>query len=161
MKQYLLPLVICLSLVLSGVAHASPRGKSRSETPTTPLKPVVEAGLAESRLIEVYKLIAASQSREALKKADVLVRDYPTFQLAQLVYGDLLAARAYTIKTLGDVPEDILKVGAPALHDFRRNSFRFHLETSTPSPWTRRARGSIYSATAPMDWSWKRTTTSR
>jgi L,D-transpeptidase YnhG len=122
MKQYLLPLFICLSLVLSGVAHASPRGKSRSETPTTPSKPVVEAGLAESRLIEVYKLIAASQSREALKKADVLVRDYPTFQLAQLVYGDLLAARAYSIKTLGDVPEDILKVGAPALHELREES---------------------------------------
>lgn len=123
MYQPLLTFLISLSLALTGMAHASPRGKSRSKSPVAaPSKPVVVAGLAESRLIEVYRLVAQSQSRDALNKAEALVRDYPTFQLAQLVYGDLLAARAYPIKALGDVPQDMLKDGARALYELREES---------------------------------------
>ncbi|MBB1599327.1 hypothetical protein A9977_04650 [Variovorax sp. UMC13] len=48
---------------------------------------------AEARLIEVYRLFGRGQSVEALAKAQKLVADQPNFQLAQLVYGDLLAAR--------------------------------------------------------------------
>ena len=124
MKQPLLTLFISLSLALTATtAGASPRGKSRfKQVASSPSKPVVEAGAAESKLIEVYKLIAKGQSREALNKAELLVRDYPTFQLAQLVYGDLLAARAYPVKTLGDVPADLLKTAAPTLNELRDES---------------------------------------
>jgi L,D-transpeptidase YnhG len=123
MKQHLLTLIISLSLALTATADASPRGKSRSKQPAPTLsKPVVEAGLAESRLIEVYKLVAQSQGREALKQAELLAGDYPTFQLAHLVYGDLLAARINPIRTLGDVPEDLLKAGASTLNELRDES---------------------------------------
>jgi L,D-transpeptidase YnhG len=123
MKQHLLTLIISLSLALTATADASPRGKSRSKQPAPTLsKPVVEAGLAESRLIEVYKLVAQSQGREALKQAELLAGDYPTFQLAHLVYGDLLAARINPIRTLGDVPEDLLKAEASTLNELRDES---------------------------------------
>ncbi|MES2910327.1 MAG: hypothetical protein V4718_03000, partial [Pseudomonadota bacterium] len=61
-----------------------------ARTPVVP-KAVVRDGEAEARLIDIYKLIGQAKTREALGKAEVLVRDAPTFQLAQLVYGDLLA----------------------------------------------------------------------
>lgn len=121
MKPHWLALFVSLSLALTGVAHASPNGKARSKTPVVS-KPIIEAGLAESRLIEVYQLIAKSESREALNKAGALVHDYPTFQLAQLVYGDLLSARVQPVKTLGDIPADLLKVGTPALNELREES---------------------------------------
>ena len=104
-----------------GMAHGSVPGKSRAKSVVAP-KPIIEAGVAESRLIEVYKLIAKAESREALNKAELLVRDYPTFQLAQLVYGDLLTARVQPVKTLGDVPDSLLKAGTPALHELRDES---------------------------------------
>ncbi len=81
-------------------------------------------GVAEARLIEIYKLIGNGQSREALAKAEKLVEDLPYFQLAQLVYGDLLAARTRSVKTLGDVPEDIAQNSAGALKDLREESQR-------------------------------------
>ncbi|TWO64420.1 L,D-transpeptidase [Caenimonas sedimenti] len=58
---------------------------------------------AERRLLDIYELVAAARSREALASAELLVRDHPNFQLAQLVYGDLLAARSGPITMLGDV----------------------------------------------------------
>jgi murein L,D-transpeptidase YafK len=79
-------------------------------------------GVAEGRLIEIYKLIGNGQSREALAKAEKLVEDLPYFQLAQLVYGDLLAARTRSVKTLGDVPEDLAQASAGTLKDLREES---------------------------------------
>lgn len=122
MKLQLLTLFMSLGLALTGTAHASPNSKSRSKSAVA-AKPAMEAGLAEARLIEVYQLIARSQSREALNKAELLVRDYPTFQLAQLVYGDLLNARVQPVRTLGDVPDALLKAGTPALNELRDESF--------------------------------------
>ncbi len=51
-----------------------------------------------------------------------LVRDYPNFQLAQLVYGDLLAARMRPLQNLGDVPEPMRIAAAPALGELRAES---------------------------------------
>jgi hypothetical protein len=81
-------------------------------------------GVAEARLIEIYKLIGSGQSREALSKADQLVADLPHFQLAQLVYGDLLAARTRTVKTVGDVPDDLARASGSTLKDLREESQR-------------------------------------
>ena len=48
--------------------------------------------------------MADGDTRQALHQAEQLVRDTPNFQLAQLVYGDLLAARTRTLKSMGDIP---------------------------------------------------------
>ena len=69
---------------------ASKASKARSKTSQAPLVD----GQAENRLLEIYQTIGQGQHREALAAAEALVRDYPNFQLAQLVLGDLLAARA-------------------------------------------------------------------
>lgn len=79
-------------------------------------------GDAEARLIDIYKLIGQANSRDALTKAESLVKDHPNFQLAQLVYGDLLAGRARPVRTLGDVPDTTAKAGAQQLAELRQES---------------------------------------
>lgn len=113
--------VVCLATTGHAAARKKVVAKAARVAPVK-LKKVVEAGLAEARLIEVYQLVAKMQSREALAKAERLVQDYPNFQLAQLVYGDLLAARTRPIRTLGDVPESMLKTAAPVLIELRDES---------------------------------------
>ena len=61
-------------------------------------------GQAETRLLAIYQLIGQGQQRQALTDAENLVRDHPNFQLAQLVLGDLLAARARPLRQVGAVP---------------------------------------------------------
>lgn len=115
MKRYFFSLWLACSLCgLSTAIMAAPT------TPT--LARAVEAGVPEARLIAIYQLLAKMQSREAFTKAESLVRDYPHFQLAQLVYGDLLAARTRPVQALGDVPEPLLKIANPALTELRRES---------------------------------------
>ena len=79
-------------------------------------------GQAEARLIEIYQLIAKSESSSALAKAESLVADFPHFQLAHLVYGDLLAARIRPVKSVGDVPELQLKGSEAVLSQLREES---------------------------------------
>lgn len=117
--------VVCLATTGDAVARKKVNTKASIKTArAVPVKPkkVAEAGLAEARLIEVYQLAAQAQGREALTKAESLVQDYPHFQLAQLVYGDLLAARTRPIRILGDVPESMLKAAAPVLVELRDES---------------------------------------
>ena len=70
-----------------------------------PKPPDLRDGQAEARLMEVYRLAARGQGREALAQAESLARDYPNFQLAQLAVGDLLMARTRPLRRFGDVPE--------------------------------------------------------
>lgn len=79
-------------------------------------------GQAETRLLEVYRLVGAGQAREALEKAQSLVNDHPNFQLAQLVYGDLLMSRFKPVKTLGDVPPDLALIRSGNLQELRTES---------------------------------------
>ena len=88
----------------------------------TPLRQVVRDGETEARLIEVYKLIGQAKSREAMQKAEALVRDHPNFQLAQLVYGDLLASRARPVRAVGDVPDAAAQSGAQMLAELREEA---------------------------------------
>jgi murein L,D-transpeptidase YafK len=81
-------------------------------------------GMTEARLIEVYNLIGRGLNRDALAKAQKLVEDQPNFQLAQLVYGDLLAARTRPVKAVGDVPDDIAKSAGSVLGELRDESAR-------------------------------------
>lgn len=81
-------------------------------------------GVAEARLIEIYKLIGNAQNREALVKAGKLVEDLPSFQLAQLVYGDLLTAQTRALKNFGDVPDTSARLAGTALNELREESVR-------------------------------------
>ena len=77
---------------------------------------------AENRLIAIYRLIGQARNREALEPARELVRDYPTFQLAQLVYGDLLNSQVRPVRTLGDVSASASQAGANTLAELREES---------------------------------------
>jgi L,D-transpeptidase YnhG len=77
---------------------------------------VPQLGLAEARLIEIYQLIGNGEPRQALSKAESLVKDHPNFQLAQLVYGDLLSLQVRPVRQLGDIAED-----RPAVREQLRN----------------------------------------
>ena len=82
-------------------------------------------GEAEARLIEIYKLIGQANTRDALPKAESLVADHPNFQLAQLIYGDLLAGRNRPLprmSAVGAVPDDLAKAGALQLSELREES---------------------------------------
>jgi len=109
------------SLALAHAAGPKPSARpARTEAPA----PKNQDGVAEARLIEVYKLIGQARNREALAKADSLVEDFPHFQLAQLVHGDLLAALTRPIKTFGDVPDAMAINARPVLAELREESQR-------------------------------------
>jgi L,D-transpeptidase YnhG len=94
-------------------------------------------GQAEARLIDIYKLIGQGSSREALRKAEDLVQDHPNFQLAQLVYGDLLAGRTRSVRTLGDVPDSTAGNVGPVLAELRQESQqRLRALRERPAPGT-------------------------
>lgn len=97
----------------------------------------IRDGQAENRLIEIYRLIGQANPREALRKAENLVKDYPNFQLAQLVYGDLLAGRTRPVRSLGDVPDTAAKASAPMLAELRQESeLRLRALRERPAPGT-------------------------
>jgi L,D-transpeptidase YnhG len=79
---------------------------------------------AETRLIEIYRLIGQGASKDAFQKAEQLAKDFPHFQLAQLVYGDLLLARTRPVKTLGDVPMHMAQEASTALKELREESLK-------------------------------------
>lgn len=107
-----------LALAGSTFAWAGPPARKQPQQ----VRPQLRDGQAEARLIEVYKLIGQAQSRQALAKAEALVRDHPNFQLAQLVYGDLLTAQARPVRAMGDVPEPAARQGMQVLADLREES---------------------------------------
>lgn len=113
-------LVILLGLHSTAVFA---RDKTRGDTPVRQ-STRADGSTSEARLLEVYQLMAQGDPRRALEMAEKLVRDVPNFQLAQLVYGDLLAARTRPLKVLGDVPPASANAGAMALAELRDESLR-------------------------------------
>ncbi|RYX92374.1 MAG: hypothetical protein EOO28_22540 [Comamonadaceae bacterium] len=97
---------------------------SRKAAPAAraPAKPVNRDGEAEARLIDIYRLIGQAKTRQALPLAEKLVREHPTFQLAQLVYGDLLAAQQAPLKAMGNVPDATARAAGPLLGELREES---------------------------------------
>jgi L,D-transpeptidase YnhG len=92
-------------LCLASSAHAARHAAAKSKPGPSAKRSIGTSpqGLqAESRLIAVYKLIGQAQGRAALAQAEALVRDHPNFQLAQLVYGDLLSAQTRQLLQPGD-----------------------------------------------------------
>jgi L,D-transpeptidase YnhG len=100
----------CSAFAGTAIANTPTPGLSRSD------------GYSEQRLLEVFALMARGQSKEALEKVEKLVQDHPNFQLAQLVYGDLLAARTRPLQSLGDMAPDTARAGASALSDLREET---------------------------------------
>jgi hypothetical protein len=98
--------------------------------------PALRDGQAEARLMGVYQLIAEGRHREALAQAEALARDYPHFQLAQLVVGDLLMARTRPIRRLGDVPEpdSARSLQAAATLEELRNESRQRVDAQRSRP---------------------------
>lgn len=123
--------VIAGALSLSiGAAQTNPKTKatkkSRSKSPpvaamAAPAKASIE-GAAEARLISIYRLIGQGNSLNALRQAEQLVKDYPAFALAQLVYGDLLTARTRPLTDFGDVSPEQRMAGNNTLNDLKNES---------------------------------------
>lgn len=107
------------SRAVAATAAASARPTRRAAA-----APIQEAGNAEARLIAVYEMFGRGQARPALAKARDLVRDYPNFQLAQLVYGDLLAAQVPPTNALPDTASIAKMRGNPAMSDLHEESRR-------------------------------------
>ena len=123
---------VALLLALAGLcgSPAFARDKAQAIAPaTTP-----NGSASEARLLEVYKVMAQGEPRRALDLAEKLVRDVPNFQLAQLVYGDLLAARTRTLKVMGDVPPASASAGAVALAELKEESQRRVLAVQSRPP---------------------------
>ncbi len=109
-------------------AAKEPERASRAAAAKTPAAAVAKMpdrpkdGIAEARLLEIYRLVGQAETRAALRLAEKLVTDFPNFALAQLVYGDLLSARSQTISQFGNVSPEQLKLGASTLDALRIES---------------------------------------
>jgi len=79
---------------------------------------------AEARLLDVYRLIGKGQARQALAQAQSLAHDVPNFQLAQLVYGDLLLAQTRALPTMGNAPGDLATKAPARLDQLREEAER-------------------------------------
>lgn len=119
--KWALPALVfaCAALLAAPPAAAK---QQRKAAKAAAQRTVARDGEAEARLIEVYRLIGQAQGRQALAKAEALVHNHPNFQLAQLVYGDLLAAQARPLRGLGDVPDGGANGSNPALAELREES---------------------------------------
>ncbi|MET0335625.1 MAG: L,D-transpeptidase family protein [Rhizobacter sp.] len=119
--------LMCVGVAMP--ASASPtaaRGKVTAPAPARVASP-------EVRLIEVYRLVRAGDTREALAKAESLARAVPNFQLAQLVYGDLLLTRRGKLGA-PDVPPPELPASAASNWTQLRQEAAVRLAALTERP---------------------------
>jgi len=73
--------LVALAVLASLPSYAVNPKQGSKPKPQRQEVPVVkdQDGVAEARLIEIYRLIGSAQNREALAKADKLVEDFPHF----------------------------------------------------------------------------------
>ncbi len=123
-----LALLCCLGL-LAPTAQATSAGSepgsraARSGATAAPdPKARAAAGQAEARLIEIYRLVGEGRMQQALTLSRALAEGHPNFQLAQLVYGDLLSSQIRPVRALGDVPDGMAAARAAVLADLRQES---------------------------------------
>ena len=121
-KEFFAPLFIAATGLLMAPVSANTGNNGQNADALPAARLVAADGAAEARLIEIYRLTGAGRTHEALAKAERLVRDYPNFQLAQLVYGDLLAAHARPVRSFGDVPESLAPGATATLSELRHES---------------------------------------
>jgi L,D-transpeptidase YnhG len=122
-QGFLAFLLIAATGLFSAPASADIGKKSQKPNPAPAARSnATNDGVAEARLIEVYRLTGNGKTREALARADSLVHDYPNFQLAQLVYGDLLTARTRALRKFGDVPDTLAHSAGATMAELRDES---------------------------------------
>lgn len=139
MKKVLTALFFMAPCLVPALAPAGAEAAARATArAAAPPQREPRDGEAEARLIEIYKLIGLAHPREALRKAESLVKDHPNFQLAQLVYGDLLAGFTRPLRAPGDLPEiTASKAAAPLLAELRQESLlRLRALRERPAPGT-------------------------
>ena len=112
------------AVAAAAATSATAATAARATRKPAPAGTIQEASNAEARLIAVYEMFGRGQSRLALAKARDLVRDYPNFQLAQLVYGDLLAAQLPPSNALPDSASIAKMRGNPAMAELHEESKR-------------------------------------
>ena len=128
-RTALLVLAATLWLPAQSALAAQPKDKRVAIAPRD--------GQAEARLIEIYKLIGQAKTRPALALAEKLVADHPNFQLAQLVYGDLLTAQQRPVRVVGNVADTLAQANAPLLAELRQESLlRLQALQARPAPGT-------------------------
>lgn len=111
-------------LVPQAPTLAAPQTRPGGTPAALPSLHLRASAAAEGRLIEVYQLIGQGRAREALDKAERLVRDVPHFQLAQLVYGDLLLAQTRPLPAAAQVPGDLATRASARLTQLREEADR-------------------------------------
>lgn len=123
------PRATAVALVVAAAGSAWAQKPAYPTGPTPPARTAAERPAktepqlnAEARLIGVYRLVGQGKSRQALAEAQKLVRDHPNFQLAQLIYGDLLSSQVRPLRAFGDAPDAIARAGAPMLAELREES---------------------------------------
>jgi murein L,D-transpeptidase YafK len=120
-----------VGLLLSAAGPAFANGDSPKPKPRAVAR--TEKAAPEARLIEVYKKIGAGDNRAALKLAESLTRDVPTFQLAQLVYGDLLLMQRGRLDAVSLPPADLAASSAAHWNQLRMEAVqRLHALTERP-----------------------------
>lgn len=136
-------IAVLLSFVPFHCAHAAAKKSEKSSkaakqsAPAKRAAPANRDGQAEARLIEIYKLIGQAKTRPALALAEKLVSEHPNFQLAQLVYGDLLTAQQQPLRMLGNVADTQAQSGAVQLAELRKESLlRIQALQAKPAPGT-------------------------
>jgi L,D-transpeptidase YnhG len=80
---------------------------------------------AEAKLLRIYQLIGQGLNRQALLESEQLLKLQPNFQLAQLVYGDLLSSFVRPVNMPGDMPKSaaVASSASPvALNELREES---------------------------------------
>ena len=124
-KSFVFWALAALSIAVPMQLQANVRSASKPASASSQAVRIEKTdGVAEARLIEIYRHIGRAQYRDALAKASALVDDVPNFQLAQLVYGDLLAAQVRPVTTLGDIPAGMAAAGTGALQELREESHK-------------------------------------
>jgi murein L,D-transpeptidase YafK len=114
------------ALAVASLSLASARKPADRPAPQAPAEAPALASKAstgaEARLIEIYRLIGSGQARTALARAEALTREVPNFQLAQLVYADLLLARHAPLPALGAAPSAMAASSGDQLTQLRREA---------------------------------------
>lgn len=133
-------LSIACAIALASIGNLAHAANKKPENTRKSAKRIADANLdgqAEARLIEIYRLIGQLKTRPALALAEKLVNEHPNFQLAQLVYGDLLTAQQQPVRMLGNVADTLAESNAMQLMELRKESLlRIQALQSKPAPGT-------------------------
>ena len=133
-------LSITCAIALAGIGNLAHAANKKPENTRKSAKRIADANLdgqAEARLIEIYRLIGQLKTRPALALAEKLVNEHPNFQLAQLVYGDLLTAQQRPVRMLGNVADTLAESNATQLMELRKESLlRIQALQAKPAPGT-------------------------